>query len=40
VENIYTQHNPYIVEILDQLMKGKLREAAYPYLGTSQLKDR
>ncbi|XP_064621075.1 vacuolar protein sorting-associated protein 45-like [Lineus longissimus] len=40
VENIYTQHNPYVVEVVDQLIKGKLREAAYPYLGTVQLKDR
>ncbi|XP_074650382.1 vacuolar protein sorting-associated protein 45-like [Tubulanus polymorphus] len=40
IENIYSQHTPYISEILDQLLKGKLRESAYPYLGTSQLRDR
>ncbi|KAL3866037.1 hypothetical protein ACJMK2_043378 [Sinanodonta woodiana] len=40
VENVYTQHKPLLNSILDQLIKGKLKEAAYPYLGTSQLKDR
>ena len=40
VENIYTQHKPLLQLLLEQLIKGRLREAAYPYLGTSQLKDR
>ncbi|XP_076464978.1 vacuolar protein sorting-associated protein 45-like [Babylonia areolata] len=40
VENVYTQHKPLLQGVLDQLIKGKLKEAAYPYLGTSQLKDR
>ncbi|CAH1796939.1 unnamed protein product [Owenia fusiformis] len=40
VENVYTQHKPYVIELLDDIIKGKLREASYPYLGTSQLKDR
>ncbi|XP_052280669.1 vacuolar protein sorting-associated protein 45-like [Dreissena polymorpha] len=40
VENVYTQHKPLLDSLLDQLLKGKLREAAYPYLGTVQLKDR
>ncbi|XP_025077433.1 vacuolar protein sorting-associated protein 45-like [Pomacea canaliculata] len=40
VENVYTQHKPLLQCILDQLIKGKLKEASYPYLGTSQLKDR
>lgn len=40
IENVYTQHKPLLHTILDQLLKGKLREAAYPYLGTGQLKDR
>ncbi|XP_041465659.1 vacuolar protein sorting-associated protein 45-like [Lytechinus variegatus] len=40
VENIYTQHRPLIYETLDQLFKGKLKEGAYPYLGSSQLRDR
>lgn len=40
VENVYTQHKPLLQGVLDQLIKGKLKEASYPYLGTSQLKDR
>ena len=40
VENIYTQHKPLLLEILDQLVKGKLKEASYPYIGTSMLRDR
>jgi vacuolar protein sorting-associated protein 45 len=33
VQNVYTQHQPYIVQQLEQLTKGTLPEAAYPYLG-------
>ncbi|KAI0237324.1 Vacuolar protein sorting-associated protein 45 [Lamellibrachia satsuma] len=40
VENIYTQHKPLLHDLLDQLIKGKLREATHPYLGMGQLKDR
>lgn len=40
VENVYTQHKPLFHTILDQLIKGKLKESSYPYLGTGQLKDR
>ncbi|XP_071965752.1 vacuolar protein sorting-associated protein 45-like [Antedon mediterranea] len=40
VENIYTQHTPLLQETVDQLVKGKLKEAAFPYLGTKQLRDR
>lgn len=40
VENIYTQHVPLIQEILDNLIKGKLKEAQFPYLGPSQLRER
>ena len=40
MENIYSQHKPQLHEILDQLLKGKLREAAYPYMGNTQLRDR
>ncbi|XP_033124058.1 vacuolar protein sorting-associated protein 45-like [Anneissia japonica] len=40
VENIYTQHTPLLQETLDQLIKGKLKEASFPYLGTGQLKNR
>ncbi|KAK3098847.1 hypothetical protein FSP39_023672 [Pinctada imbricata] len=40
VENVYTQHKPYMHSVVDQLIKGKLKEGAFPYLGTSQLKER
>lgn len=29
VPNIYTQHQPYILNIIDQINKGKLRESEY-----------
>ncbi|XP_048736203.1 vacuolar protein sorting-associated protein 45-like [Ostrea edulis] len=40
VENIYTQHKPVMHNVLDQLVKGKLKEGTFPYLGTSVLKER
>jgi len=40
VENIYTQHKPLLNEILDNLIKGKLKEQQYPYLGKEILRDR
>lgn len=40
VENIYTQHVPLVQEILDNLIKGKLKETQFPYLGPSQLRER
>ncbi|KAK6178811.1 hypothetical protein SNE40_011311 [Patella caerulea] len=40
VENVYTQHQPLLASTLDQLIKGKLKEASYPYMGANQLKDR
>ncbi|XP_062570493.1 vacuolar protein sorting-associated protein 45-like [Saccostrea cucullata] len=40
VENIYTQHKPVMFNVLDQLIKGKLKEGSFPYLGTSVLKER
>ncbi|XP_054160792.1 vacuolar protein sorting-associated protein 45-like [Oppia nitens] len=40
VENIYTQHSPVLKEILEDLIKGKLKEVLYPYLGTIQLRDK
>jgi vacuolar protein sorting-associated protein 45 len=33
VDNIYTQHSPLVKEIVEQLIKGKLKETAYPFLG-------
>ncbi|XP_063173319.1 vacuolar protein sorting-associated protein 45 [Candoia aspera] len=40
VENVYTQHQPLLHKTLDQLIKGKLRDHQYPYLGPSSLRDR
>ncbi|KDR23959.1 Vacuolar protein sorting-associated protein 45 [Zootermopsis nevadensis] len=37
VENVYTQHNPLIKETLEELIKGKLKESSFPYLGNGQL---
>ncbi|KAK5642700.1 hypothetical protein RI129_008867 [Pyrocoelia pectoralis] len=38
VDNVYTQHKPVLNEILDEIVKGRLREDLYPRLGgfTSQ----
>ncbi|UYV72687.1 VPS45 [Cordylochernes scorpioides] len=36
VENVYTQHEPVIKEVLEDLLKGRLREQLYPYLGSVQ----
>jgi vacuolar protein sorting-associated protein 45 len=40
IENIYTQHTPLVKELVEQLIKGKLREASYPFLGLSNFKER
>ena len=32
VENVYTQHTPHLVQTLDQLVKGRLKETSYPFL--------
>jgi len=34
VQNVYTQHQPYLAQQLEQLTKGTLSEAGYPYLGS------
>lgn len=34
VENVYTQHKPHLLQTLDNLLKGRLRETSYPYLDT------
>lgn len=36
VENVYTQHKSLIASIADQLMKGKLDEAAYPTIDSAR----
>jgi vacuolar protein sorting-associated protein 45 len=40
VENIYTQHSPLVAEVVQELCRGKLKAAHYPYLGTVQLNER
>ncbi|GFQ74603.1 vacuolar protein sorting-associated protein 45 [Trichonephila clavata] len=40
VENIYTQHTPLLKEILDDIIKGKLKETSYPYLSGTQIRER
>ncbi len=40
VENVYTRHKPYLVELLDSLIKGRLKETQYPYCGNLKLSDR
>uniref|UniRef100_A0A1B6CKF1 Vacuolar protein sorting-associated protein 45 n=1 Tax=Clastoptera arizonana TaxID=38151 RepID=A0A1B6CKF1_9HEMI len=35
VENVYTQHIPLIKETLEDLIKGRLKESTFPYLGTA-----
>uniref|UniRef100_A0AAQ6A6B3 Vacuolar protein sorting-associated protein 45 n=1 Tax=Amphiprion ocellaris TaxID=80972 RepID=A0AAQ6A6B3_AMPOC len=40
VENVYTQHQPLLHDTLDQLIKGRLRDGQFPYLGASSLRDR
>ncbi|XP_057660683.1 vacuolar protein sorting-associated protein 45 [Diorhabda carinulata] len=34
VDNVYTQHKPLLHETLEDLIKGKLKEQMYPYLGS------
>jgi vacuolar protein sorting-associated protein 45 len=36
VDNIYTQHTPLVKELVEQLIKGKLKEQSYPFLGGSR----
>lgn len=40
VENIYTQHKPLLHETLDNLIKGKLQDRQFPYLGKDTFRDR
>ncbi|WOO81057.1 Vacuolar protein sorting-associated protein 45 [Vanrija pseudolonga] len=32
VENVYTQHTPHLLETLDLLLKGRLKETSYPFI--------
>eukprot|EP01120_Amphizonella_sp_Union-15-10_P016849 TRINITY_DN9138_c0_g1_i1.p1 TRINITY_DN9138_c0_g1~~TRINITY_DN9138_c0_g1_i1.p1 ORF type:complete len:253 (+),score=52.73 TRINITY_DN9138_c0_g1_i1:93-761(+) len=40
VTNIYTQHDPLLKRLLDELIKGKLRENLFPYADGAPSKDR
>eukprot|EP01132_Coremiostelium_polycephalum_P000849 gene849-1058_t len=40
VSNIYTQHKPMLNEILDMILKNKLKEQSYPYHTASPSKER
>ena len=40
IENVYTQHTPLVKQIIDQLLKGKLKESNYPFIGVNGLKDK
>ncbi|KAG7500643.1 vacuolar protein sorting-associated protein 45 [Solea senegalensis] len=40
VENVYAQHQPLLHDTLDQLIKGRLKDSQFPYLGASSLRDR
>ncbi|CAH0546048.1 unnamed protein product [Brassicogethes aeneus] len=33
VDNVYTQHKPLLHDTLEELVKGRLRESLYPYVG-------
>jgi vacuolar protein sorting-associated protein 45 len=33
VQNVYTQHTPYLASMLEQALKGTLSESQYPFLG-------
>ncbi|KAL9932469.1 hypothetical protein V8E36_008586 [Tilletia maclaganii] len=33
VENVYTQHNPHLAQTVENLMKGRLKETSYPWIG-------
>lgn len=37
VENVYTQHKPYILDVLQQLTQHKLKESDYAWLGGAPL---
>jgi hypothetical protein len=36
VENVYTQHTPLLINTLEALLRGRLRDADYPYVDKSQ----
>lgn len=32
VENVYTQHSPHLVQTIDNLIRGRLRDTSYPFV--------
>jgi len=40
VDNIYTQHTPLVKDLVELMIKGKLREASYPFVGINHFKER
>ena len=40
MENIYTQHAPLVKDLVDQLIKNRLKEPGYPFLGGAQMRER
>jgi len=40
VPNVFTQHQPYIINLIDMINKGKLRETEYPSTAVNQFKDK
>ncbi|XP_065194664.1 vacuolar protein sorting-associated protein 45-like [Sycon ciliatum] len=40
VENIYTQHTPLLSETLDSLVKNKLKDQQFPFVGSQVVRDR
>ena len=37
VDNVYTQHTPHLSQILDLLLKGRLRQSSYPAINSNDL---
>lgn len=33
VENVYTQHQPLLFQIMESIVKGRLRDVDYPFFG-------
>lgn len=40
VDNVYTQHKPLLHETLEEIVKGRLRDQAYPFIGLNGLNNR
>ena len=37
VENVYTRHKPLLCDTLDALIRGRLKENQFPYIGEQRL---